>query len=163
METTAEVCDVAVSGGGPAGSTAAALLAQRGYKVIALEKARHPRFHIGESLLPMNLPIFERLGVLDKVRALGLFKRGADFEADNERGYNTYAFDRAIGQSPPHSYQVWRQDFDKMLFDHARECGADGREGHEVLKIDQLGPRETRLEVRTDEGRIYGIQARYLI
>ncbi len=46
-----EQCDVAVIGGGPAGSTAAALLARRGYKVIALEKAHHPRFHIGESLL----------------------------------------------------------------------------------------------------------------
>jgi flavin-dependent dehydrogenase len=131
--------------------------------VIALEKARHPRFHIGESLLPMNLPVFERLGVLDKVRALGIFKPGADFEADNDRGYNTYAFARAIGNSPPHAYQVWRQDFDKMLYDHARESGADAREGHEVLRIDQTGPRETRLEVRTDEGRSYGIQARYLV
>jgi flavin-dependent dehydrogenase len=139
------------------------LLARRGYKVIALEKARHPRFHIGESLLPMNLPVFERLGVLDKVRALGIFKPGADFEADNDRGYNTYAFARAIGNSPPHAYQVWRQDFDKMLYDHARESGADAREGHEVLRIDQIGPRETRLEVRTDEGSSYGIQARYLV
>jgi flavin-dependent dehydrogenase len=159
----AEICDVAVIGGGPAGSTAATLLARRGYKVIALEKARHPRFHIGESLLPMNLPVFERLGVADKVRALGVYKPGADFEADNERGYNTYAFARALGQSPPHAYQVWRQDFDKMLYDHARECGADAREGHEVLKVEQLGPRETRLEVRTDEGRDYEIQARYLV
>ncbi|HSZ08610.1 MAG TPA: NAD(P)/FAD-dependent oxidoreductase [Steroidobacteraceae bacterium] len=159
----AEQCDVAVIGGGPGGSTAAALLARRGYKVIALEKAHHPRFHIGESLLPMNLPLFERLGVLDKVRALGVFKAGADFEAANERGYNTFAFSRAIGKSPPHAYQVWRQDFDKMLFDHARDCGADAREGHEVLEFDQLGPRETRLEVRTDEGRTYGIRARYLI
>jgi flavin-dependent dehydrogenase len=163
METTTEVCDVAVIGGGPAGSTAAILLAKRGYKVIALEKARHPRFHIGESLLPMNLPVFERLGVLDKVRALGVFKPGADFEADNERGYNTYAFARAIGSSPPHAYQVWRQDFDKMLYDHARTSGADAREGHEVLKVEQTGPREARLEVRTDEGRSYRIQARYLV
>jgi len=163
MQTTTEVCDVAVVGGGPAGSTAATLLARRGYKVIALEKARHPRFHIGESLLPMNLPVFERLGVLEKVRALGIFKAGADFEAANERGYNTYAFARAIGNSPPHAYQVWRQDFDKMLYDHARESGADAREGHEVLSIDQIGPRETRLEVRTDAGRSYGIQARYLV
>jgi flavin-dependent dehydrogenase len=163
MQTATELCDVAVIGGGPGGSTTAILLAKRGYKVIALEKARHPRFHIGESLLPMNLPVFERLGVLDKVRALGIFKPGADFEADNERGYNTYAFARAIGNSPAHAYQVWRQDFDKMLYDHARESGADAREGHEVLSVDQIGPRETRLEVRTDGGRSYGIQARYLI
>jgi flavin-dependent dehydrogenase len=163
MGAAAETCDVAVIGGGPAGSTAATLLAKLGYRVIALEKARHPRFHIGESLLPMNLPVFERLGVLEKVRALGVFKPGADFEADNERGYNTFAFARAIGSSPPHAFQVWRQDFDKMLYDHARESGADAREGHEVLKAEQVGERETRLEIRTDEGRTYDIQARYLI
>jgi len=163
MAMAPEECDVAVIGGGPAGSTAAALLARRGYKVIALEKARHPRFHIGESLLPMNLPLFERLGVLDKVRALGVFKAGADFEADNERGYNTFAFARAIGKSPPHAYQVWRQDFDQMLYEHARKCGADAREGHEVLAVGQSGPRATRLEVRTDDGGSYFIQARYLV
>jgi flavin-dependent dehydrogenase len=156
-------CDVAVIGGGPSGSTAAALLARRGYTVIALEKAHHPRFHIGESLLPMNLPIFERLGVLDKVRAMGVFKPGADFEADNARGYNTYAFARAIGQSPPHAYQVWRQDFDQMLYQHARECGADAREGHEVTAAVHHGPRKSRLEVRTDDGRNYVIEARYVI
>jgi len=163
VETTTELCDVVVIGGGPGGSTAAALLARRGYKVIALEKAHHPRFHIGESLLPMNLPVFERLGVLDKVRALGVFKPGADFEADNARGYNTYAFARAIGQSPPHAYQVWRQDFDKMLYDHARECGADAREGHEVVQVEQRGPRESWLDVKTDDGRSYCIQARYVV
>lgn len=163
MDTGTEACDVVVIGGGPAGSTAATLLSRRGHRVVALEKAHHPRFHIGESLLPMNLPLFERLGVLDKVHALGTFKRGADFEADNERGYNSFAFARALGASPRHSYQVWRQDFDKMLFDHARECGADAREGHEVFGIEQRGPRDLRVDVRADDGHSYRIQARYLI
>jgi flavin-dependent dehydrogenase len=160
---TEEQCDVVVIGGGPAGSTAATLLARRGQKVIALEKAHHPRFHIGESLLPMNLPVFERLGVLEKVRELGVFKPGADFEADNERGYNSYRFERALGESPPHAYQVWRQDFDQMLFEHARASGADGREGHEVVQFEQRGPRDSRLEVRTDDGRAYRLQARYVV
>src|SRR5215831_13036587 len=163
MEMTTEPCDVVVIGGGPAGSTAAALLSRRGYQVVALEKAHHPRFHIGESLLPMNLPVFERLGVLQKVRALGVVKPGADFEADNERGYHSFAFGRAIGDSPPHAFQVWRADFDHMLFEHARSCGASAREGHEAVQCEQLGPRDTRLEVRTDAGHCYGIQARYLV
>jgi len=161
--TAIEQCDVAVIGGGPAGSTAAALLARRGYKVIALEKERHPRFHIGESLLPMNLPVLERLGVLDKVHAMGTFKCGADFEADNERGYNVFAFGRALGDSPPHSYQVWRQDFDQMLYDHARECGADAREGQQVVAAELRGARETHIEVKADDGTQYAIQARYVI
>jgi flavin-dependent dehydrogenase len=163
LETPAEDCDVAVIGGGPAGSTIAALLAKRGHKVIALEKAHHPRFHIGESLLPMSLPLFERLGVAEKVRALGVYKRGADFESNNERGYNTFDFDRALGSSPPHAYQVWRQDFDRMLFEHARENGADAREGHEALRFEQHGARDTRIEVQTDEGRNYRISTRYLV
>lgn len=160
-----ESCDVVVIGAGPSGSTAATLLARRGHRVVALEMAHHPRFHIGESLLPMNLPVFERLGVLDKVRALGVLKRGADFESDEARGYRgytTYAFDRALGESPPHAYQVWRQDLDRMLFEHARASGADTREGHEVLAVTQCGARDTRLEVRGPDGT-YALQARYVV
>jgi len=156
-------CEVLVMGGGPAGSTAATLLTRLGRKVILLEKAHHPRFHIGESLLPMNLPLFERLGVLEKVRAMGVFKPGADFEADNERGYNTFAFKRAIGTSPPHAYQVWRQDFDKMLFDHACDTGADAREGHEVVAVEQVDFRCSKVEVRTEDGGSYRITAQYVV
>jgi flavin-dependent dehydrogenase len=156
-------CEVLVLGGGPAGSTAATLLTRLGRKVVLLEKAHHPRFHIGESLLPMNLPLFERLGVLEKVQAMGVFKPGADFEADNERGYNTFEFKRAIGNSPPHAYQVWRQDFDKMLFDHARAAGADAREGHEAVAVEQVDSRRSNVEVRTDDGHSYRITAQYVV
>lgn len=156
-------CDILVIGGGPGGSTAATLLARKGWKVLQLEKAHHPRFHIGESLLPMNMPVLERLGVMDKVRALGVFKPGADFEADNERGYNSYAFARALGDSPPHAFQVWRQDFDRMLFEHAREAGVDGREGAEVVAVEHRGDRDSVADVRGDDGRSYRVQARYVV
>ena len=75
-------CDILVMGGGPAGSTAAALLAQQGRDVVLVEKEAHPRFHIGESLLPGNLRLFESLGVLDQVRAIGVHKPGAEFVSD---------------------------------------------------------------------------------
>ena len=63
-------------------------------------------------------------------------------------------FRRAIGNSPPHAFQVWRADFDRMLFEHARSCGASAREGHEAVQCEQLGPRDTRLEVRTELRRL---------
>ena len=111
----------------------------------------------------MNLPIFERLGVLDKVREMGVFKPGADFEADTESGYHTFAFDYALGNSPPHAYQVWRQDFDRMLFEHARECGADTREGQEVVAVEQTGPGLRHLDVKTDTGSATASKSRYVI
>ena len=72
-------CDVLVIGGGPAGSTAAALLAQQGRRVVLLEKDVHPRFHIGESLLPANMPLLDTLGVRDEVNAIGMPKWGVEF------------------------------------------------------------------------------------
>jgi 2-polyprenyl-6-methoxyphenol hydroxylase-like FAD-dependent oxidoreductase len=85
LEAADQQCDVLVIGGGPAGSTAAALLSQRGHRVTLVEKARHPRFHIGESLLPANLPLFERLGVAEQVRAIGMDKWGAEFVSPGTR------------------------------------------------------------------------------
>jgi flavin-dependent dehydrogenase len=127
--------DVIVIGGGPAGATVSALLAQRGWRVAMFEKERHPRFHIGESLLPMNMPIIERLGAMDKLRAIGVKKLGADFEAANERGYNTFEFARALGDSPPHAFQVKRQEFDEMLFRHAAERGVQAFEAARVADV----------------------------
>lgn len=158
-----EHCDVLVIGGGPSGSTASTLLARDKWSVIQLEKAHHPRFHIGESLLPMNLPIFEHLGVMDKVSLLGVHKRGADFECDNTCGFNVYAFDRALGKSPPHAFQVLRQDFDKMLFDHARDAGVDAREGAEVISVEQSSQHASLVEVRMESGHTYWIRTRYVL
>ncbi|WP_242112058.1 NAD(P)/FAD-dependent oxidoreductase [Luteimonas aquatica] len=129
--------DVLVIGGGPAGSTVSTLLARRGWRVTQLEKARHPRFHIGESLLPMNMPILQRLGAFEKIAAIGVHKRGADFPKDDGHGgYNTFAFDRAYDMKFPHAFQVRRQDFDRVLFEHAREHGVDAREGVKVERVD---------------------------
>ena len=71
--------DVAICGGGPAGSTAAALLAKKGYRVAVFERERFPRFHIGESLLPWNIPLLERVGVLPKLQETMQVKLGARF------------------------------------------------------------------------------------
>ena len=113
-------CDVLVIGGGPAGSTVAAVLAERGRDVVVVEKAQHPRFHIGESLLPANLPLFDRLGIADEVRSIGLYKPGAEFVSDFHGKTNLFFFANATHLVATHSYQVRRATFDKLLFDNCQ-------------------------------------------
>lgn len=161
MDSTLD-CDVLVVGGGPAGSSSAIALAGKGWRVLQLEKDCHPRFHIGESLLPCNLPIFEKLGVMEKVRALGVVKHGADFPG--ERGaYQTFHFRRALGNSPPHAFQVKREEFDRMLFEHARECGVDAREQVKVEGIEVSGIDSVHATASAADGSQITIRARYLI
>lgn len=159
--------DVLVIGGGPAGATAAALLARKGWKVLLLEKDRHPRFHIGESLLPMNLPILQRLGVLEQVAAIGLYKAGADFPVPGKSGgkdYNTFRFERALNPVFPHAYQVHRAEFDQLLFAHAQASGVDAREGVKVEKIEfGADGRPLRALARDAAGAVLQVTPRYIV
>ncbi|PJK14103.1 hydroxylase [Lysobacteraceae bacterium NML07-0707] len=128
--------DVLVIGGGPAGSCAATILAQKGWRVVMLEKDRHPRFHIGESLLPMNMPILARIGALEKARAVGLLKLGADFPGTDGQ-FNVFDFSKTLNPDTPNfAFQVKREEFDQMLFEHAREQGVDARDGTRVERVE---------------------------
>ena len=125
-------CDVLVIGGGPAGSTTAALLAQKGWHVVLLEKDRHPRFHIGESLLPRNLSLFERLGVSQDIEQIGVVKPGAQFVSDIDGKSETFYFNEAINCANPYAYQVRRSEFDHILLTN---CAAKGAEVHEQTRV----------------------------
>jgi flavin-dependent dehydrogenase len=145
-------CDVAVIGGGPAGSTAAALLAERGLRVALFEKSRHPRFHIGESLLPANLPLFERLGVADEVRAIGMQKWGAELVSPAHAQPTRLAFSDAWDKSLPFAYQVRRSQFDEILFRNAARKGALTQEGCRVRGVEFAPDGGARLQVQREDG-----------
>ena len=127
MSASNELRDVIVVGGGPAGSTAANLLAHAGHDVLVLEKETFPRFHIGESLLPIDLPIFKRLG-MEMPTDRYIRKDGAEFIDEVTGQTVTFAFDRALNGTPRHAYQVERAKFDHDLLRQAAARGAEVRE-----------------------------------
>ncbi|TDR47798.1 flavin-dependent dehydrogenase [Tahibacter aquaticus] len=155
-------CDVLVVGGGPAGSTVATLMQRRGLKVLQLEKDHHPRFHIGESLLPANMPILDELGVMDEVRGIGMLKLGADFPEDGDN-YRTYHFARSLGKTPPFAFQVKREDYDQILFRNAQRNGVDAREGVKVDKVEIQPDRSCHAFATAENGEKLAIRARYLV
>jgi flavin-dependent dehydrogenase len=156
--------DVLVIGGGPAGSTAAALLARRGHRVAVIEKARHPRFHIGESLLPANLPLFERLGVADEVRAIGMQKWGAEFVSSWDGRQQEFRFSEAWDKSMPFAYQVRRSEFDQILIRNAARAGAEVFEATRVCAVDLGdGASPVQVQVQREDGGSESWRARFLV
>src|SRR6184192_248746 len=154
--------DVAIIGGGPAGSTAAALLARAGRRVVVFEREKFPRFHIGESLLPFSMKAFTRLGLHEKFLRAGFLKKfgGEIFAACSDQGTKFYFKDGFRSQTD-HAYQVTRGDFDKVLLDHAAECGAEVCEQISVDRV-QFSKDNVELAVKSN-GSSQSIRARYVI
>ena len=159
-----QTCDVLVIGGGPGGSTTAIRLAQKGHRVLVVDKARHPRFHIGESLLPANMPLFDELGVGEAVRKIGMDKRGAEFVSPWHDHTQTFYFAEAWDKSMPSAYQVRRADFDAILFARAREVGATAMDGCRVTDLRLLEDgRGVIATARSDDGTTHEIDARFVV
>lgn len=157
-------CDVLVIGGGPAGSTVSSFLQEKGWQVVLLEKEHHPRFHIGESLLPMTLPILEKLGLQDEVKQIGIIKHGAEFNFNEEdSATQTFYFNFAMDKErPPTAFEVRRAEFDEMLFRNAARKGVDTREGTKVTDV-AFSPGQVYVTAQTEEGETQHWQAKFLI
>lgn len=162
---TIQKTDVVIIGAGPSGSSAAALLRQKGYAVTIIEKQYFPRFSIGESLLPQCMVFLEEAGLLDTVRehveSRGFqFKNGAAFLCGQKRSH--YNFTEKFTDGPGTTWQVRRADFDHLLAQQAQQYGADVRFGHEVIAVD-VESEQPILTVFDETQQQYQIQAKFLL
>ncbi len=155
--------DVIVIGGGPAGSAAAAMLARKGWQVIVLEREQFPRDHVGESLLPASIPVLEELGALPAVENAGFLpKYGATMVWGSGDAPWSWYF-KETSQRYPHSYQVWRPEFDKILLDNAKEQGVTVLEGHQVIEVIFDGDEAIGVEFTNSNGVPGEAQCRFVV
>ncbi|APU15544.1 MULTISPECIES: tryptophan 7-halogenase [Actinoalloteichus] len=159
--------DVVVVGGGPGGSTVAALVAMQGHRVLLVEKERFPRYQIGESLLPATVHGIGRLlGITDELTRAGfVVKRGGTFRWGNNPDPWTFSFAasaRFAGDTST-AYQVERMRFDQILLDNARRVGVEVWEESPVIDVIDEGDRVVGVSVTTDDGTTRDVRARYVV
>jgi flavin-dependent dehydrogenase len=155
-------CDVFVVGGGPAGATIAALLAQQGRDVVLAEKGHHPRFHIGESLLPANGPLFDALGVRAEVERFGMAKYGVEFVSPEHDHPASIEFIDAWDKTLPYAWQVRRSELDELLFRNAAARGAKAIEGCRVREV-RFDAEGASVDAEIDGGARKSWRARYVV
>ncbi len=153
--------DIIVIGAGPSGAVAAALLNKKGYRVLIIEKEHFPRFSIGESLLPQCMTYLEQAGMLSAVeQARFQFKNGAAFTRGDH--YTDYDFTEKFTEGRGTTFQVQRDQFDKILADEAEKQGVEIRYGHQLMAID-FDKDNAALTVNNEHAAPYSVSARFVL
>ena len=157
--------DVVVIGGGPAGASAATLLAEQGHRVMILEREKFPRYHIGESLLPFTFYPLERLGLLERMKSSPFVKKySVQFVSPSGKASQPfYFFTRYDRETVAQTWQVLRSEFDQMLLDNARERGVEVREETEVTELLREGERVVGVRAQTRGGVAGEYRARMVL
>ncbi len=154
--------DALIIGAGPSGSSAAAILAEHGHRVLILEREKFPRYHIGESLIPFTFAPLERLGLIPKLKQSHFVKKFSVLfvQPDGSATQPFYFFTRYDRETVAQSWQVLRSEFDQMLLDHARERGAEVREETSVTELIKEDGRVVGVRAADKSGRITEYRAR---
>ena len=154
--------DALIIGGGPAGSSAAAILAEYGHKVLILEREKFPRFHIGESLIPFTYGPLERLGLIPKMKRSHFVKKFsvAFVQPDGRASQPFYFYNRYDRETIAQTWQVLRSEFDQMLLDNAREKGAEVLEQTAVEKLIKEDGRIVGARAKDRAGKVTEYRAR---
>jgi flavin-dependent dehydrogenase len=139
------------------------MLARQGWRVLLLEREHFPREHIGESLLPASMAVLEELGVLPVVQAAGFLpKWGATMVWGTEKTPWSWYF-RETNQKYPHTYQVWRPQFDQLLLENSRAHGVEVREGHQVVEVLFEAGRAAGVRYTADHANMGTAYARFVV
>ena len=155
--------DIIVIGGGPAGSATATMLARQGVSVLLFERESFPRHHVGESLLPASIPVLKELGALSAVERAGFLpKWGATMVWGKDAQPWSWYF-RETSRQYPHSYQVWRPQFDQILLDNSRSQGVEVREAHRVVQVLYRHGKPSGVRFNTQDGRAGAASCRLVV
>ena len=147
--------DTIVIGGGPAGSSSAAILAGYGHRVLVIEKEKFPRYHVGESLLPFTFYPLQRLGLVEKMRQSVFVKKySVQFVSASGKASQPFYFHTRYPADVAQTYQVSRSEFDLMLLDHARAHGAHVQEETTVRELLKEGDRIIGVKVARKNGAV---------